>query len=59
MKNHLGVTDIAKITGKERSTVIRWIQAGKFGNIPKVGNEYQIPHEQFSLWWEENMKARS
>ena len=58
MKNYLGVSDIAKITGKERSTIIRWIQAGKFGNVLMMGNEYHISHQQFNIWWEHNVKAR-
>jgi excisionase family DNA binding protein len=55
MKRHLGVSEVARIIGKERSTVVRWIQSGKFGRINKVGNEYQIPHEKFHRWWEDNM----
>jgi len=58
MKNYLGVSKIAKITGKPRTTILRWIQAGKFGDILKVENEYQVPHEQFSQWWEQNMKIK-
>ena len=57
MKKYLGVSEVAKITGKERSTIIRWIQSGKFGNVPKIGNEYQVSHEQFSGWWEDNVNV--
>jgi len=58
MKSYLGVSKIAKITGKPRTTILRWIQAGKFGDILKVENEYQVPHEQFYLWWKKNMKIK-
>jgi excisionase family DNA binding protein len=57
MKSHLGVTEIARITSKERSTILRWIKSGKFGNVSKVGNEYQISHEQLSSWWDKNIKS--
>jgi len=57
MKTFLSVTEIAKVTKKERSTIIRWIKAGKFGNVRKSGNEYQIPHESFKKWWDENMNG--
>jgi predicted site-specific integrase-resolvase len=36
--------EIANITKKEKTTVLRWIKAGRFGNILKVGNEYRVPH---------------
>ncbi len=55
MKAYLSVTEIAKVTKKERSTVVRWIKAGKFGQVRKIGNEYQIPHNSFRKWWDENM----
>jgi len=58
MKSYLGVSKIARITGKPRATIIRWVQAGKFGKVRKIGNEYQISHEQFSTWWEQNMNSR-
>ncbi|HRN51123.1 MAG: helix-turn-helix domain-containing protein [Anaerolineales bacterium] len=57
MKSFLGVSKIARITGKPRVTVLRWIQAGKFGKANKIGNEYQVSHEQFLGWWKRNMKA--
>ena len=56
MKAFLGVTEIANVTNKERSTIVRWIKAGKFGKVRKVGNEYQVLHENFKRWWNENMK---
>jgi len=58
MRKYLGVSEIAHITGKQRSTILRWIKSGKFGNVPQVGNEYQVSHEQFFAWWEQNMKSR-
>ncbi|KAA3642029.1 MAG: DNA-binding protein [Chloroflexi bacterium] len=57
MKNYLGVSEIARIIGKERSTIIRWVKTGIFGNVPKMGNEYQIPHEKFISWWAEHLRA--
>lgn len=57
MKSFLSVSEIAKITQKERSTIVRWITAGKFGNVRKVGNEYQVTHEKFRKWWNKNMKG--
>ena len=55
MKNYLGVSKIAKITGKPRATILRWIQSGQFGEVMRIGNEYQITHEQFLIWWKHNM----
>ncbi len=57
MKSHLSVTEISKVAQKERSTIVRWIKAGKFGNVRKVGNEYQVPHVSFKKWWDENMSG--
>ncbi len=54
MKAYLSVTEIAKVTKKQRSTVVRWIKAGKFEQARKVGNEYQVPHESFKKWWGKN-----
>ncbi len=51
MKQYLTISDIAQITNKERSTVFRWIKAGQFGQVRKVGHEYQVPHESFATWW--------
>lgn len=56
MKKHLSISDIAQITDKERSTVFRWVKAGKFGKVRKVGNEYQVPLESFNRWWDKNVK---
>lgn len=55
MKAYLSITEIAKITQKPRSTVVRWVQAGKFEKVRKIGNEYQIPHESFKKWWSDNL----
>jgi excisionase family DNA binding protein len=55
MKQYLSVSDIALITNKERSTVFRWIIAGKFGQVRQVGHEYQVPHASFERWWAENV----
>ena len=52
MKVYLSVAEIADVTKKEKTTVLRWIKAGSFGNIRKVGNEYRVPHESFKKWWE-------
>ena len=57
MKRYLSISDVARITDKERSTVFRWVKAGKFGPVRKVGNEYQIPHERFDQWWAENVRT--
>lgn len=57
MKHYLTVTDIAQITSKERSTVFRWIKAGKFERVRKIGNEYQIPHDSFERWWATNVAS--
>ena len=56
MKVYLSVAEIANVTKKEKTTVLRWIKAGRFGSIRKVGNEYRIPHESFKKWWE--MRSR-
>lgn len=57
MKQYLSISDVAQITSKERSTVLRWIKAGKLGTVRKVGSEYQIPHESFNKWWAENVQT--
>ena len=54
MKVYLSVAEIANVTKKEKTTVLRWIKAGKFGNVRKLGNEYQVPHDDFRKWWDEN-----
>ena len=57
MKAFLSITEIAKITNKERSTVVRWVKSGEFSEVRKVGNEYQVPIENFKKWWDRNRKA--
>lgn len=57
MKTYLSVSEIAEVTKKEKTTVQRWIKAGKFGTVQKVGNEYRVAHESFKKWWEKNMKG--
>ncbi len=57
MKAFLSITEIAKITNKERSTVVRWVKSGEFRVVRKVGNEYQVPIENFKKWWDKNRKA--
>lgn len=52
MKAYLSVAEIANVTKKEKTTVLRWIKAGRFGSIRKVGNEYRVPHESFKKWLE-------
>ena len=55
MKSHLTVSEVAKVTKKERTTIVRWITSGKFGHVPKVGGEYQVSHDSFRKWWGENL----
>ena len=57
MKRYLSVTEIATATQRERSTVIRWIKAGKLGAVRLIGKEYQVPVENFEKWWSKNMKV--
>jgi excisionase family DNA binding protein len=57
MKAYLSVSEIAEVTNKEKTTVQRWIKAGKLRQAQKVGNEYRIPHEAFKKWWDANMKG--
>ena len=26
-----------------KRTIVRWIEAGKFGNFKKIGNSYRVP----------------
>ena len=56
MKIFLSVAEIADVTKKEKTTVLRWIKAGMFGNIRKIGNEYRVPHDSFKKWWEGRMR---
>lgn len=57
MKTYLSVAEIAQITSKEKSTVLRWIQSGKLKPVRMVGNEYQVPHKTFEKWWAENVRT--
>jgi predicted DNA-binding transcriptional regulator AlpA len=57
MQTYLGVSTISRITGKPRATILRWMKSKKFGKAQKIGNEYQVSHEQFLTWWRKNMKA--
>lgn len=57
MKKYLSIADIAGITDRERSTVFRWVKAGKLGNVRKVGNEYQVPLASFEKWWQQNVQV--
>lgn len=56
MKKYLNISEIARITNKERSTVFRWVKAGKLGQVHKVGNEYQVPLTGFERWWSTNVQ---
>lgn len=56
MKKYLNISEIARITNKERSTVFRWVKAGKLGRVHKVGNEYQVPLAGFERWWNANVQ---
>ena len=56
MKIFLSVAEIADVTKKEKTTILRWIKAGRFGNIRMVGNEYRVPHESFKKWWERRIR---
>lgn len=56
MRIFLSVAEIADVTKKEKTTVLRWIKAGRFGNIRKIGNEYRVPHDSFKKWWESRMR---
>lgn len=58
MKAFLSITEIAKITNKERSTVVRWVKSGEFGEARKLGNEYQVPIERFKQWWDKVGRAK-
>jgi excisionase family DNA binding protein len=55
MKAYLSVAEIANVTKKEKITVLRWIRAGKFGQVRKLGNEYRVPHEAFKMWWDKRL----
>ena len=56
MKVYLSIAEIADVTKKEKTTVLRWIKAGRFGDIRKVGNEYRVPHESFKKWWAKRLQ---
>lgn len=55
MKVYMSVAEMANVTKKEKTMVLRWIKAGSFGNIRKVGNEYRVPHESSKMWWKGRM----
>ena len=33
--------------------MFRWVQAGRFGLVRKIGGEYQVPYESFEKWLQE------
>ena len=53
MKAFKTITEIAKETGKSRTSIFREIKAGRMGRVPKVGNQYRIPHPNFQKWHEQ------
>ena len=57
MKAYLSITEIAKITSKERSTVVRWVKSGEFVDVRQIGNEYHVPIDSFKKWWDQINKA--
>ena len=57
MKAYLSVAEIANATKKEKTTILRWIKAGRFGDVRMVGNEYRVPHEVFKKWWEKKLEG--
>ena len=57
MKTYLTVTEIARVVKKEKTAIQRWIKAGKFERVRKVGQEYRVPHDIFRKWWAKNMRS--
>jgi hypothetical protein len=49
MKIFLSVAEIADVTKKEKIPILRWIKAGRFGNIRKVGNEYRVAVSEMAV----------
>ena len=39
---HYSPTFIAELVGVHRRTVVRWIEAGKFGNFKKIDSRYRV-----------------
>ena len=52
MKTYFNAQQIAKLEDITASTVVRWIQQGKFDGARKVGREYRIPLESYHAWRE-------
>ena len=45
MKVYLSFVEISNVTKMAKTTVLRWIKAGRFGNMRKVGNEFRVSHK--------------
>lgn len=52
MKKYFNAQQIAKLEDITSSTVVRWIQQGKFDGARKVGREYRVPLESYHAWRE-------
>jgi hypothetical protein len=46
MKRHLSATAFARLINKDPKTVIAWITRGLIPGAKRIGNIYQIPHEE-------------
>ncbi len=43
LEPHYSPAFIAELVNVHKRTIVRWIEAGKFGNFKKIGNSYRVP----------------
>lgn len=58
MKRFYTVQDIARLAKVNKTTVFRWLKAGKFGTVQRIGNEYRISPESYKKWWESSIVGK-
>ena len=51
LEPHYSPAFIAQLVNVHKRTIVRWIEAGKFGNFKKIGNSYRIPDSGLQAFW--------
>ena len=50
MKEFLSASAFARIVGKDKKTVIRWIEQGRIPRAKRVGHAYRIPASEVEVY---------
>jgi excisionase family DNA binding protein len=58
VKQYLSAAEIARLLSIDKSTVTKWVWAGKFENVHRIGDhgKYRIPLESVNKFLETNQK---